>query len=236
MAMSKKVATTESLVRFCRYAERKGARVGEMHGFATVHRVHSANSFHYDKDGKYGQAADINYGAAGTSHAERDMLNHLIVVARSFGLSVIYAKYGTTGSASAHKTHLHVDVGSWSNLGSKSGAFRTTPGDGVVWETQPTIHAMQDNLSGDETVKRLNALREASNHGGVDFPYGVEFAQNVVDTIEDDVWGVNSRGAHDHTMVDLQKVWKSAGLYKGKIDGIWGPLMDNAFISFKNQF
>lgn len=235
MALSAKQAETRDLVNFCRHAEAMGARVSEMPPWDEPNTgVHSPKSFHYDKDGKYGQAADINYGRPGTSASEREMLTYLSVVAESFGLGVIYARYGTVGSAAQHTAHLHVDVGSWTNLG--KGPRKPTPGDSVVWDTQPAIHAARDNLAGNETKRRLNALREASNRGGVDFPHGVKYAQDVVGTKEDGKWGPLSRLAHDETVRGVQKVWKSAGLYTGELDGIWGPLMDAAWRKFIDRY
>lgn len=235
MALSDKSATTRDLVNFCNYAQARGARVSEMPPFdAVTPGVHNPKSFHYDRDGKYGQAADINYGKPGTSSEERAMLAHLVTVAQSFGLGVIYALYGTQGSASAHKTHLHVDVGSWTQLG--NGARRPTPGDSCVWDVQPHLHANRDNLAGPDTRKRLNAVRASSNFGGKKFPYGIRFAQDVVGTKADNKWGVQSRGAHDDTVADIQAVLKRYGYYTGRVDGIWGPLMDKGYMSFVGHY
>lgn len=239
MALSKQSAPLRNLVILKAYAKRLGVRVTESFPEdAPNPGVHNPNSWHYDSGTHRGTthslAADFNYGVAGASQTERDMLAHLVTVAQSLGLAVIYALYGTTGSAGAHRTHLHADVGSVTNLG--KGPRKPTPGDAVVWDTQPVIHAAQDNLAGNETKRRLAALREASNYGGRDFPFGVEFTQDVVGTKEDGAWGPKSRAAHDTTMEKLQDAWKQVDLYAGEVDGIWGPKMEAGYRKFLDRY
>jgi len=229
MAMSKRGAPTRNLVAFCEWAKANGFSVGEMPPYGHVHPVHSKGSFHYDTDGKYGQAADINYPRGGS--LERMKLTLAAVIAQSMGLGILY---GRDGYVAGHSTHAHVDIGSYTNLG--RGLRKRTAGNLVVWDTQPSLHVTRDNLSGDETVHALDLLRAASNYGGVEFPDGVEATQEVVGTKEDDIWGDNSRASHDASMHGVQVTWKAAGLYKGKIDDTWGPLMDKAFTSFKKKF
>lgn len=116
MALSKQLTPTATLVQFCNWAEAQGYRVGEMHGFSTVHDVHMKNSWHYDKDANgFGKAADINHGVNGP--AERAKLIVAMHYARSLGLATIFAWQGTAGVASGHQNHLHVDVGTQSNIG-----------------------------------------------------------------------------------------------------------------------
>lgn len=239
MALSAQSADLECLVLFKEYAERLGCRVTEsLPQDKPDPTAHMRDSWHYDVGTSHGQrhskAADINYGAPGAGIGEREMLRHLVVVGESLGLGIIYALYGTIGSAGAHKTHLHADVGSVTNLG--KGARRNTPGDQCVWMTQRAIHAERDNLAGRETKTRLYALREASRYGGNDFPYGVEFAQDVVGTKVDNAWGPNSRSAHDTTTEDVQAVWSKFGLYDGELDGVWGPKMEAAWKAFLARY
>lgn len=227
MALSKRGAPTRNLVALCDYARSQDIRVSEMPPYAGVTSGgHSRNSWHYDRDGRFGQAADFNFGPAGTSKAERDKLELLAVVAVSMGLGVIYALHGTVGSAYAHRTHLHADVGSVSNLG--RGAYKRTVGDLVVWDTQPIVHTERDNLCGPHSIKRLEAVQAASNRHGVKFPHGVQFAQEAVGTKPDGDWGPKSRAAHDRTVNALQHVWKPARLYLKGYDTVWGSGMDQA--------
>jgi hypothetical protein len=121
MAMSPKISSTTTLVAVLRFGELLGLRVGEMHGFSTVHNVHGKNSFHYDRDAggkRWGHASDVNLiGHGANTSVERELLARLMHVARACGLAVTHAYKGTVGSAAGHQNHLHIDVGSWSNIG-----------------------------------------------------------------------------------------------------------------------
>lgn len=125
MALSPQITPTTDLVLVARFARMMGLSPNEMHGFSTVHRVHAGKSFHYDKTGKWGHAADINLlGAGANTKRERDALLRVMHVARTLGLAVTHAWKGTSGSAAGHQNHLHVDVGTWSNIG--QGLIRAT--------------------------------------------------------------------------------------------------------------
>lgn len=89
---------------------------------------------------------------------------------------------------------------------------------------QAALRTWKDNIWGPDTDKRWTALREASLYFGADFPYGVSFAQSVVGTTVDGVWGPKSRKAHDAAVKKVQRALRKLGLYVGKIDGIYGPL------------
>lgn len=238
MALSEQQAPLRNLVIFKRIATEMGCRLTEGAPEDPKIGSHTPHSWHYDtgmyKGVKHGLAIDVNYGAPGTSPEEQRILALLAVIGQSLGLGIIFALNGTMGSAADHKTHLHADVGSVSNTG--RGARPATPGDACVWDTQWKIRAAHDNLAGDETKRRLYALREASKYGGVDFPFGVKYTQDVVGTKKDGDWGPNSRGSHDDTISQVQEVWRSYGLYTGKIDNVWGPLMEEAWRRFLNRY
>ena len=53
---------------------------------------------------------------------------------------------------------------------------------------------------------RALVLVSASDWGGNNFPCGIEFAQNVVGTEEDGVWGELSEEAHDETVAEVQRI------------------------------
>lgn len=69
---------------------------------------------------------------------------------------------------------------------------------------QAAVRAVQDNIWGPDTDKRVDAVRKASRWGGVKFPYGVRYTQQVVGTTADNIWGPNSRAAHDRTVKAIQ--------------------------------
>ena len=98
---------------------------------------------------------------------------------------------------------------------------------------QKAIHTTPDNKWGPTTEKHFIALREASNWGGNDFPYGVEFAQLVVGTKQDGKWGPKSSAAHDHTVATVQGILKSMGYNPGQIDGKWGPKSEAAYMALR---
>ena len=166
--------------------------VGEMHGFSTVHRVHMKGSWHYDKDGKYGKAADINKNGP----SERTDLIRAVDVAQRLGLAVIFARDGVRGEAGAHRTHLHVDVGSFSHLGTSSFKPRGG-GDVITTGIQRAVAAVEDMVWGPDTDKRADAVRMASAMHGVQFPHGAAYTQAVVRVDTDGVWGNDSRAGHD---------------------------------------
>jgi len=231
MALSAIGAPLRNLVAFKSFIKKQGGYVLEALPEDHVENsIHNPRSFHYDNSTYNGvthsHAADINFKTN-----ERENLVLCAAVSQSMGLGTVYSLYG---HVPGHDTHLHSSIGSLSSLG--RGVRRATPGDLVVWDTQPCIHSPQDNLSGPDTKKRLLALREASTFGGVDFPFGVSFAQNVVNTPEDDVWGINSKRAHDTTIHMVQTVWKAAGIYTGELDFIWGPLMEAGWQKFLTRY
>lgn len=240
MALSSRNAPTEALVALVEYALANGYKVGEMAPYGHVHPVHSRNSWHYDRDtfaGRiYGLAADIN-AASGASSAERSRLALLVPVAQSLGLSVILGLYGVQGAAASHRGHLHVDVGSYSNLG--RGGFRTPKGSVVVVRTQRAVNFRtnkRDNLYGPLTDDRVDAVRLASSFHGGKFPKGVRYAQAAVGTRTDNDWGPKSRAAHDSTCIELQRAWKAQGLYRGRLDYMWGPLMEAAYVALRKNY
>lgn len=94
---------------------------------------------------------------------------------------------------------------------------------------QAAVRAYRDNKWGDDTDKRLDAVRRASTMFGNKFPYGVAFTQGCVGARQDNSWGPLSGAAHDATVMEIQKALKSCGLYNGAIDGIWGPGTDAGY-------
>jgi hypothetical protein len=223
MAIGKQNAREEELAGFLRWADAAGFRIAEHPDYGGVTNVHTSGSWHYD-----GLAADLNWGPVGTSTTERKKFKKAIKVARSFGLGVIYALNGTHGSAAGHRTHLHVDCGSSTNLGD---AYTKTPaGDRRVQRVQHALHfpmVERDNLAGPDTRKRRDAVRAASKMGGSHFPWGVSFTQACVGTTRDEKWGAASRAAHDETVRDLQDAvgLKRTGVYDAALDRALSDLL-----------
>jgi hypothetical protein len=85
---------------------------------------------------------------------------------------------------------------------------------------QKAVRATTDNVWGDDSSKRLNAVRAASNWKGKKFPYGVRYTQGVVGTKVDGVWGGNSNAAHDATVRAIQRAVgvKATGVYNATTD------------------
>lgn len=94
-----------------------------------------------------------------------------------------------------------------------------------VKKLQTAVRAKADNIWGQDTEKRLRAVRYASKFHGSKFPYGVKYTQKVVGTPADGVWGRKSGLAHDMT---VEAVQEALGV---KVDGIWGAKTDEAYLS-----
>ncbi|NMR20977.1 hypothetical protein [Cellulomonas fimi] len=200
MALGQQLSPTQTLVTFALWAQRNGYAVGEMHGFSAVHPVHAQGSWHFDTDGGFGKAADINKNGPD----ERDRLIAALDHAQELGLAVIFARDGVEGVAGKHKNHLHVDVGPFSHLGAQPFTPRGG-GDAVTEALQQAVRAVPDQVWGADTDMRLEAVKAASNLMGVSFPHGVEFAQRAVGVVDDGVWGRDSRGAHDRATAAIQR-------------------------------
>lgn len=65
---------------------------------------------------------------------------------------------------------------------------------------------------------RALVLVSASDWGGNNFPCGIEFAQDVVGTEVDGIWGENSEEAHDETVAEVQRILGVT------VDGVVGPI------------
>ena len=88
---------------------------------------------------------------------------------------------------------------------------------GSIVEIQRILGAVQDNVLGIDTEKRMCAVIKASSWGGVEFPWGVAYTQQVVGTTPDGIWGDASMAAHDRVVEALQR---ALGVDD---DGVWGP-------------
>lgn len=91
---------------------------------------------------------------------------------------------------------------------------------------QRAIRVAIDNIWGPATDKAATALVKA---WGDEFPYGVTFAQRVVGTKADGLWGPNSKRARDLTTASVQRSLIVMGFHPGKVDGIWGPHTNEAY-------
>lgn len=94
---------------------------------------------------------------------------------------------------------------------------------------QAAVGAARDNIWGEDTEKRLRAVRMASKMHGSKFPYGVKYTQAVVGTITDGIWGRQSGAAHDAT---VEKIQKALGL---EPSGTWGEKTEEAFQAMRDR-
>lgn len=90
-------------------------------------------------------------------------------------------------------------------------------GGGDIREIQRILGAVQDNILGVDTEKRICAIIKASTWGGIEFPWGIAYTQQVIGTTPDGIWGDASMAAHDRTVEALQR---ALGVDD---DGVWGP-------------
>lgn len=94
---------------------------------------------------------------------------------------------------------------------------------------QAAIRTGIDNLWGQDTDKHATALIEATAFGGKSFPYGILFAQGVVGTLQDGVWGPKSEAAISRTVLAAQKALLEMKFDPKGLDSIWGPNTDRAY-------
>lgn len=113
---------------------------------------------------------------------------------------------------------------------------KTPPAKSSITSLQKAVRAATDNSWGADTDKRLRVVMSSSQYAGRKFPFGVKYTQSVVGTKQDGFWGKNSIAAHDKTVIDIQKALKELGYYKGEIDGLWGPLLTQAYTAARKDF
>lgn len=73
----------------------------------------------------------------------------------------------------------------------------------AIKAVQAAVRATQDGISGLDTKKRVDAVRQSSVWGGRKFPSGVRYTQSVVGTNQDNSWGPFI-AAHDRTVKAIQ--------------------------------
>lgn len=101
-------------------------------------------------------------------------------------------------------------------------------------ELQRAVRTTADNAWGSITDKHCDAVREASNWGGNDFPYGKAFTQSVCGATPDGIFGPKSWAAHDATVRAVQQALHNMGFNAGPIDGIWGNTTEGAYQAARN--
>jgi hypothetical protein len=105
-----------------------------------------------------------------------------------------------------------------------SGAKATGKPDVLMFQRAVRVEA--DNLWGPETDRHANAVIQAA---GDHFPYGVIFAQQIVDTRQDGQWGPASKAMLRETIISVQNALTGMGFSTKGIDGIWGPNTNAAY-------
>lgn len=114
----------------------------------------------------------------------------------------------------------------------KTGAVLVTPGTKPVIakpncvQFQNAIHVSSDNIWGNQTDKYANAVIYASVKS---FPYGIAFAQQVVDTKADGKWGPASEAMLRETIIDMQNALDEMGFNVQGVDGAWGTHTSAAY-------
>jgi hypothetical protein len=91
---------------------------------------------------------------------------------------------------------------------------------------QRAIRTTVDNLWGAGTDKNADAIIKATQE---QFPYGRLFAQNVVGTRADGVWGANSKRSLRDTTAHAQRALGDMGFNPGNVDGVWGSKTITAY-------
>lgn len=94
---------------------------------------------------------------------------------------------------------------------------------------QRALKTTQDNAWGPNTDKNATAIIDASSFGGVTFPYGIPFTQQIIGAQQDGVWGPKSQSSLKATTAVVQEALMTMGFAPGFIDGVWGPSTDKAY-------
>ena len=93
---------------------------------------------------------------------------------------------------------------------------------------QRAIRVLVDNVWGPVTDDSATALISSWSR---QFPNGIAYAQHVVGTTPDGVWGPKSITAAHDTTAQAQRALISMGYSPGTVDGIWGPHTNEAYMS-----
>lgn len=96
---------------------------------------------------------------------------------------------------------------------------------------QRAVRASGDNMWGPQTDKNATALIQATTGH---YPYGVQFAQQVVGTIPDGVWGPHSHASMISSVKLAQIALKAMGFDPGAIDGAWGVHTNHAYLAARS--
>ena len=96
---------------------------------------------------------------------------------------------------------------------------------------QKAVRVTADNQWGRATDKHAAALIAATNFGGNRFPYGIDFAQKVVGTKIDGLWGVVSKACLKSTVAHVQNALTSMSFRPGTADGLWGDKTNEAYLA-----
>jgi hypothetical protein len=164
-----------------------------------------------EKDGANGRVQTIEFNTSGT--ASGDQRNGRVVARK------IRSSYIVGWGRPKYQKPVARPVSNPISTGKKSNST----------VLQRAVRTKADNSWGPLTDKHFEALRQASDWGGNDFPHGVKFAQKVVGTEQDNDWGPKSRRAHKATVRQVQTLLNSMGYNPGRIDGEWGPNTERAY-------
>ena len=201
-------------------------QIGAIGGFSfntdyTVNQVrkHPEAYFVSVYDARPGDVVIYNWDGGGTDHVG--------FVEKNLGGGTLQTIEGNTSSGDYGSQS--AGNGVWRRVRNHSIAYVIRPaysdseessapsGPADIRALQRAVRANPDNVAGPNTRSRCYALAAASNWGGNTFPFGVAFAQSVVGTEQDGIWGPASEEAHDATVEVVQSAVGS------EVDGIYGP-------------
>lgn len=175
-------------------------------------QFHVPGSFHIWPSPSQGTAGDLNH-RPDSGRDEHYALQKAAIVCLEAGLSITFPltwednEHGTVANHCGANLHLHVDCGSYSNVG--KGAQRTAD--------------VKDELL---TYLRKATASQVLAHGstGAD----VRELQRAAGVTSDGIFGDKTEAA----VKALQRQLKRADLYAGKIDGVWGVQSQTAYATF----
>lgn len=96
---------------------------------------------------------------------------------------------------------------------------------------QNAVRTKPDSLWGAATDKNAKTVISAT---AGNFPYGIKYAQQIVDTVQDGLWGAKSKAMLAETVTTMQNALTVMGFSTQGADGIWGPHTSVAYLLARN--
>lgn len=194
MALSPVRSTEATLWDYLDDMHALGFEIFEDGYYDKVDVAHAAGSFHYDHNPRTGRghAGDVNWPRAGEERAK--ILSVALPEARRRGLAVTYSQHAHVPN---HDDHLHVDIGTYSNIGYGAQILPGTGHDGGSNVHRPdTVVNAGDSGSAVKRVQRAVGAK-ADGEFGSKTAADVKRVQKILGVKADGKWGPATQKAYE---------------------------------------